>query len=153
VYSYSFQIKKGESITLNRIHNDLEIYVAQKQNDMYDSLIGLSDTCPPHGFHRTRMVIVMYYADMVDNDAMDKIISVPTHTGWNNTKTFLAAQNTTTGSSSFMDQVPITISYWAGLLTERLPRPHPDLPPSSRHTLYRWNNVIMSWNVIIYIFL
>jgi hypothetical protein len=141
---FVFQIKKGESLTLNRINYDLDNYVAQKQNDIYDNMIGLSNTCPPQGFSRARMVIAIYYADMIDNDAMDKIFATPTRQWCGNT--FLAVQNTTTGSSSFMENTtPIwgrvfypEIRYWAGLLTGRIPRPQPDLPPSSRPPYQRF---------------
>jgi hypothetical protein len=132
---FIFQLKTGESLTLNHIKDDLENFVKPKGEEIYLESIGLNNTFPPQGFSRARISIVIYYATTVDADAMEYIWSIPSKKWCQGC--LLAVQDVTTGSSSFMENTtPLwgkafypEMRYWAGLLTGRMPRPIPDTPP------------------------
>jgi hypothetical protein len=119
-------------------------------------MIEFAKTFPPQGYRRFRASIVIYYANKVDADAMEYILSNSVPSQKPGQITFLALQDGTC-SSSFLEKkisgwsesLYPDAQYWAGLLTGRMPRPYPDKPP--RRSLILWFNDVFEYLLIAYL--
>ena len=136
----------GQNLTLARIRQDLDA-LPRHIHRLYPG------GCPPFGFGRARMTVVVYLLDndgggggrgAIQADAMERIHATPDMERC--ALTFLAAQDAE-GTSHFMEShtpfwgkalYPLT-RYYAGLLTGRDVPEQPPAPP----TFYKWLTFIL----------
>lgn len=134
-------LPQNDDLTQARIAQDLD-QLPHRIDQLYPG------GCPPFGFARGRLVILVYLLDagMVEHGALQRIMAPPAKQ-WCAT-TFLAAQDGN-GESYFYDEKDGTpfwgralfpeMRYWAGLLTGRsVPKDPPSLP-----TWIVWLNVLL----------